>query len=55
MSHIALAWLLAKPGVASVIPGASRLEQIEENCRLSGWQLSPDEIHEIDLLLARSN
>lgn len=54
MAHVALAWLLAKPAVASVIPGASRLDQLEENARLSGWNLEPGEVQEIDRVLARS-
>jgi aryl-alcohol dehydrogenase-like predicted oxidoreductase len=54
MSHVALAWLLGRPGVASVIPGASRLDQLEENCRLAGWSLSPGDAQEIDLLLAQA-
>ena len=52
MSHIALSWLLSRPGVAAVIPGASRVEQLEDNCRIADWNLSADEVYEIDRVLA---
>jgi aryl-alcohol dehydrogenase-like predicted oxidoreductase len=38
--------------VAAVIPGASRLEQLEDNCRIVDWNLSADEMYEIDRVLA---
>ena len=34
MSSTALSWLIAQKRVASVIVGASKPEQMEENCRL---------------------
>lgn len=52
LSHIALSWLLSRPGVAAVIPGASRVEQLEDNCRIADWNLSADEVYEIDRVLA---
>lgn len=52
MAHIALAWLLSRPGLSSVIPGASRVEQIEDNCAAADWMPSPDEIYQIDCALA---
>jgi aryl-alcohol dehydrogenase-like predicted oxidoreductase len=52
LSHIALSWLLSQPGVAAVIPGASRVEQLEDNCRIADWELSADERYEIDRVLA---
>lgn len=52
LSHLALAWLLGKPGVSAVIPGASRLDQLEENCGAAGWNLSPTEMLELDRILA---
>ena len=54
LSHLALGWLLAKPGVASVIPGASRSHQLEENCKLADRSLSAEEVQEIDRVLAKS-
>ena len=52
LSHIALSWLLSRPGVAAVIPGASRVEQLEDNCRIADWNLSADEMYEIERILA---
>ena len=49
--ELAFAWLLKRPAVASVIAGATAPEQVEENVRAaSRWQLTPDEMHEIDRL-----
>jgi aryl-alcohol dehydrogenase-like predicted oxidoreductase len=52
LSHIALSWLLSRPGVAAVIPGASRVDQLEDNCGVADWNLSADEMYEIDRVLA---
>ena len=52
LSQIALSWLLSRPGVAAVIPGASRVEQLEDNCGVADWNVSADEIYEIDRVLA---
>ncbi|MGH7047182.1 MAG: aldo/keto reductase [Stellaceae bacterium] len=48
---LALGWLLVRPAVASVIAGATRPEQVEENVRAAyAWSLTPDEMREIDRL-----
>lgn len=52
LSQIALNWLLSRPGMAAVIPGASRVAQIEDNCAAADWSLSPEEVYEIDRALA---
>lgn len=54
MAHVALGWLLSRPGVVSVIPGASRIEQLEENCGVADWQITTDEAFEIDQALAQA-
>src|SRR6266403_1497893 len=46
--ELAFSWLLARPQVASVIAGATRLEQVEQNVKAIGWTLSADELAEID-------
>jgi aryl-alcohol dehydrogenase-like predicted oxidoreductase len=46
--QLAFAWLLAKPAVASVIAGASTPEQLMQNVDAVGWDLSPDEIAEVE-------
>jgi aryl-alcohol dehydrogenase-like predicted oxidoreductase len=38
--------------VASVIAGANRPEQVEQNVRAANWALTPSEMQEIDRLTA---
>lgn len=46
--EIAFAWLLARPTVASVIAGATKPEQVEQNAKAADVELAPEEIAEID-------
>lgn len=46
--ELAFAWLLARPGVASVIAGATKPEQLEQNVKAVDWKLSVAELEEID-------
>lgn len=48
MLELAFSWLAARPQVASVIAGATRVEQVEQNVKAIGWALSTEEIAEID-------
>jgi aryl-alcohol dehydrogenase-like predicted oxidoreductase len=48
--ELAFGWLLAKPLVASVIAGASTPEQVRQNAAATGWELTPDEVAEVDLI-----
>lgn len=48
MLELAFSWLAARPQVASVIAGATRVEQVEQNVKAIGWALSAEEIAEID-------
>ncbi len=50
--ELAFSWLLARPSVASVIAGATRTEQIAANISAAGWLLTPEDLTEIDRLLA---
>ena len=52
ISELAVAWLLAREQVASVITGATKPEQIESNAKAAEWTLSTDELSEIDSLIA---
>lgn len=49
---LAFSWLLARPAVASVIAGATRPEQVHANAAAAGWKLTPEELREVDALLA---
>ena len=45
---LALGWLAGRPHVSSIIVGATRPEQVEENARSIDWRLTPEELEEID-------
>jgi aryl-alcohol dehydrogenase-like predicted oxidoreductase len=47
-ARISLSWLLAKPVVTSVIIGAKRLDQLEDNIAAVDVKLSPEEIKKLD-------
>jgi voltage-dependent potassium channel beta subunit len=48
MAQLALAWCLRQPGVSSVIVGATRPDQLEENIAAAGRSLPPDVVKTID-------
>lgn len=48
VARVALAWLLAKPHVTSVIIGAKRLDQLEDNIAATDLVLTADEIARLD-------
>jgi aryl-alcohol dehydrogenase-like predicted oxidoreductase len=53
IADVALNWLLAKPGVASVIAGVSTPEQLQMNVAALKMRLSPDDVAELDRISAR--
>jgi aryl-alcohol dehydrogenase-like predicted oxidoreductase len=50
LTELAIAWLLSRSFVPSVIAGATRAGQVQANVRAADWQLSKDELAEIDRL-----
>jgi len=52
-AQIALAWLLAQQPWIAPIPGTTKLQRLEENIGAADISLSPDDLREIDALLAR--
>ncbi|QMV13535.1 aldo/keto reductase [Vibrio spartinae] len=48
VSRIALAWLLSRPAVTSVIIGVKRMEQLEDNLGACDVVLSADELERLD-------
>jgi aryl-alcohol dehydrogenase-like predicted oxidoreductase len=48
VATVALAWVLAKPFVTSVIIGAKRLDQLQQNLAAAELQLSEEEIRKLD-------
>lgn len=51
MSVLALAWILRKGIVSSVITGASRKEQLENNLAASGFEIPADAMQKIEEIL----
>jgi aryl-alcohol dehydrogenase-like predicted oxidoreductase len=51
MVELALSWLAGRPGVTSVIVGATRPEQVTANVAGMGWRLSEDDYASVDKLL----
>jgi aryl-alcohol dehydrogenase-like predicted oxidoreductase len=45
---VALAWLLAKPAVTSVIFGARSIEQLDDNLKAAELALSADDVQKLD-------
>lgn len=52
VAQVALAWLLAQPGVTSIIIGANKMEQLEDNLKASALQLSAAELDALSLTTA---
>ncbi len=52
MLELAFSWLAARPQVSSIIAGATKPEQLEQNVKAVNWKLSADEIAEIDRITA---
>jgi aryl-alcohol dehydrogenase-like predicted oxidoreductase len=46
--ELAFSWLVARPLVASVIAGATKPEQVEQNVKAVDWALTPEDMAEID-------
>ena len=44
MAQVALNWVANQPGVSSVLIGATKLHQIEDNLGALGFELSPDQM-----------
>ena len=47
---LAFSWLACRPQVSSVIAGATSPEQIEQNVKAASWQLTPEEMAQIDTI-----
>jgi len=53
MLELAIGWLASQPRVGSVIAGATKPEQVEQNARAAEWQLSAEELAEVDTITRR--
>jgi aryl-alcohol dehydrogenase-like predicted oxidoreductase len=52
--ELAFAWLLAHPVVASVIAGATKVDQVEANAAAANWTLTDRDLAEIDAVIDRA-
>jgi len=48
---LAISWLAAQPSIASIISGASRPEQMAVNAAAARWELTAENLEEIDAVL----
>jgi aryl-alcohol dehydrogenase-like predicted oxidoreductase len=48
--ELAFSWLLAQKPVSSVIAGATKPEQLEQNVKAGDWKMTPEELAEIDTI-----
>ncbi len=49
--ELAFSWLAARPVVSSVIAGATKPEQLEQNVQAVNWKLTPEELAEVEDIL----
>jgi len=52
VARVALAWLLQRKGVMSVIIGAKSIEQLDDNLAAAELTLAPEEIAKLDAVSA---
>ena len=50
VARIALAWVQAQPGVSSIIIGARRLAQLEDNLQAIDVRLTPEDLDRLNAL-----
>ena len=52
MVELAFSWLLSRGVTASVIAGATKVEQVRQNAAAGGWVLSAEDLAELDTITA---
>jgi aryl-alcohol dehydrogenase-like predicted oxidoreductase len=52
--ELAISWLAAQPAVASVIAGATKPSQVLANASAADWQLTPQDLAEVDAILSQT-
>jgi len=50
MGELAIAWLLAKPWLSTVIAGARKIEQVSANVAAAEWKLTTEEVAEVEAI-----
>ncbi|MNN89473.1 L-glyceraldehyde 3-phosphate reductase [compost metagenome] len=54
-AQISLAWLLTRPAVDLIMPGATKPEQIESNLQALAVQLTAEELAHLDVIFDQDN
>jgi aryl-alcohol dehydrogenase-like predicted oxidoreductase len=54
VNELAQAWLLAQPTVCSVISGARTVDHVISNVKAAGWNLTADQLKEVEAILLPS-
>lgn len=49
-NKLAIAWLLKKPWVNTVIAGAKKIEQVSANVAAAEWKLTDEEVAKVDAI-----
>jgi aryl-alcohol dehydrogenase-like predicted oxidoreductase len=52
--ELAFSWLLANKAVSSVIAGATKVEQVIANSKAASWNLTTEEVAEVNGILGAS-
>jgi aryl-alcohol dehydrogenase-like predicted oxidoreductase len=52
LPELVLNWTIHQPGITSAVCGAKRPDQIRETSGASGWELTPDQLSQIEKALA---
>jgi len=50
MGELAIAWLLSKPWLSTVIAGARKIEQVSANVAAAEWKLTTEEVAEVEAI-----
>lgn len=53
--QVAIAWVLAQPGVICALTGPSTVTHLEENVGGSGWRLAPEDLEGLEAFLAKED
>jgi aryl-alcohol dehydrogenase-like predicted oxidoreductase len=50
MGELAIAWLLSKPYISTIIAGGRKIEQVSANVAAAEWKLTPEEVAEVEAI-----
>ena len=53
VAEVAIAWLATRPAVSTIITGVTKPEHVRANAQAVAWKLTPDDVSQIEQLLAK--